>query len=326
MRSFVSSCCYIFLLTLVRTRSLSGDAATDASLTIQIKFVSRLLLKAILTHRCRNAPASVSTGAQYSFNLGTSSWSFTGSSPCPGGVSTCYNVDPVTISADNGASASSSSSWSGSSSRVLSISATISNRLGPVTVTYTVVVYQYQETTLSQQVNYQDYYYCHYSYDEDWNPIYGRHPNCGCCETLCCTTQYYQARVHSATSSMSASASLLLLPTGVTVHSQPASSYTAASTTNVVVTLQLAPAVTVTSGHPFTAEMTSVSESGALLRLNLYSLIFTSTSGVSIGNIEGGSSANPRFIFCAPCFEHSTLTLLQAPHSAATRKLLWQLE
>jgi len=69
---------------------------------------------------------------------------------------------------------------------------------------------------------------------------------------------------------MSASASLLLLPTGVIVHSQPASSYTAASTTNVVVVLQLAPAVTVTSGHPFTAEMTSVSESGSMLSKNLY--------------------------------------------------------
>jgi hypothetical protein len=275
MRSFVSSCCSVFLLTPVRTRSLSGDTATDAFLlTIQITFVSCPLLKALLTHRCRNAPASVNTGAQYSFTLGTSSWSFSGSSPCPSGVSTCYNVDSVTVSANNGASASSSYSWSGGDSKVLSISATISNRLGPVTVTYAVVVERYQETTLSQQVNYQANYYCHYGYDEYWNELYGRHPNCGCCETLCCTTQYYQARVHSGTSSMSASASMLLLPTGVTVHSQPASSYTAASTTNVVVTLQLAPAFTVTSGHPFTAEMTSVSESGAMLRKNLYILLF----------------------------------------------------
>ena len=275
MRSFASSCCYVFLLTPVRTRSLSGDTATDDSLlTIQITFVSCLLLKATLTHRCRNAPASVNTGAQYSFTLGTSSWSFSGSSPCPGGVSTCYNVDPVSVSANNGASVSSSSSWSGSGSRVLSVSATISNRLGPVTVTYSVTVHQYVETQLSQQVNYQDYYYCHYTYDEYDNPVYGRHPNCGCCETLCCTTQYYQARVHSSSSPLSASASLLLLPTGVTVHSQPASSYTAASTTNVVVTLRLAPALTVTSGHPFTAEMTSVSESGAMLRENLYIPLF----------------------------------------------------
>jgi hypothetical protein len=93
---------------------------------------------------------------------------------------------------------------------------------------------------------------------------------------------------------MSIAHTLLLLPTGVTVHTQPASTYTAASTTNVAVTLQLAPAVAVTSGHPFTAEKTSVSESGAP-KLNLSSELspkFTLLSGITIENVEGGTSAD----------------------------------
>lgn len=186
--------------------------------------------KTNLTLICSNAPASIDTGVQYSFAIGTDDWSFSGSSPCAwgGDVSTCYNVESVSVSVDSGASVSSSHTWSGSGSRALTVSATVSNRLGPVTVTYVVVVRRYEEQTLV---------------DGNDNP--------------------YQERVDLGTTSMSAAATLLLLPTGVTVHTQPASSYTAASTTNVVVTLQLAPAITVTSGHPFTAEMTSVSESGA---------------------------------------------------------------
>jgi hypothetical protein len=138
-------------------------------------------------------------------------------------------VESVSVSVDSGASVSSSYSWSGSGSSALTVSATVSNRLGPVTVTYVVVVRRYEEQTFT-------------------------HPETG---------EPYQDRANLGTTSMNAAATLLLLPTGVTVHTQPASSYTAASTTNVVVTLQLAPAITVTSGHPFTAEMTSVFESGA---------------------------------------------------------------
>jgi hypothetical protein len=215
---------------------------------------------AIFILLCRNAPASVNHGTQYTFALGTSDWSFSGSSSCPSGVSTCYNVESVSITVDSGASVSSSYSWSGSSSRTLTVSATVSNRLGPVSVTYAVVVRQYEERTLSQQASYQDYYYCHYTYSNG-EPVYGRVSACGCCETIY-YTQYYQSRVDLGTTSMSATANLLLLPTGVTVYTQPASSVTAASTTNIAVTLQLSPAVTVTNGHPFTAEKTSVSESG----------------------------------------------------------------
>ncbi len=144
----------------------------------------------------------------------------------------------MSVTVNNGASVTSSYSWSGSSSRTLTVSVTVSNRLGPVSVTYAVVVRQYQEQTLSQQASYQD----------NGETIY--------------YTEYYQARVDMGTTSMSATATLLLLPTGVTVHTQPASSVTAASTTNIAVTLQLTPAVAVTNGHPFTAEKTSVSESG----------------------------------------------------------------
>jgi hypothetical protein len=207
-----------------------------------------------------NAPASVNSGSQYSFSVGTGDWSFAGSSPCPGGVSTCYNVETVSVSVSNGASLSSSHTWSGST---LTVSATVSNRLGPVSVTYVVVVRRYQEQTLQRQVNYNVYHECHvYDYWGDYQGYY-RDPYCDCCDSVCCTTENYQARVDVGTTSMSASASLLLLPTGVTVYAQPASSYTAATTTTVSVTLQLAPAVEVTSGHPFTAEMTSVSKSGA---------------------------------------------------------------
>jgi hypothetical protein len=220
------------------------------------------------TPLCSNAPASVNSGTQYSFALGTNDWSFSGSSSCPSGVSTCYNVESVSVAVNSGASVSSSFTWSGSSSRTLTASATVSNRLGPVSVTYTVVVRQYEEQTLSRQASNQVNNYCHYSWDySDPDrtpypyPIYGRHPNCGCCETIY-YTENYQARVDLGTTSMSATANLLLLPTGVTVYTQPASSVTAASTTNIAVTLQLSPAVTVTNGHPFSAEKSSVSESG----------------------------------------------------------------
>lgn len=182
-------------------------------------------------------------------------------------------MESVSVNVNSGASVSSSWSWSGSGSRTLTVSATVSNRLGPVSVTYAVVVRQHQEQTLSRQVNYQDYRYCHYSWDysDPYNepyprPVYGRVSQCGCCDTLCCVTEYYQGRVDMGTTSMSATANLLLLPTGVTVHTQPSSSVTAASTTNIAVTLQLVPAVTVTNGHPFTAEKTSVSESGTAAR------------------------------------------------------------
>ena len=195
--------------------------------------------------RHSNAPASVDSGSQYSFSVGTGDWSFAGSSPCPDGTSTCYNLNSASVSVNNGASVSSSHTWSGSASRSLTVSATVSNRLGPVSVTYQVIVQRYQEENLLCHV----YYY----YNDEWNyQGYFRDPYCGCCE-----------RVNQGTTTMSASATLLLLPTGVTVYAQPASSYTAATTTTVSVTLQLAPAVEVTSGHPFTAEMTSVSKSGA---------------------------------------------------------------
>jgi len=212
---------------------------------------------------CSNAPAAVNHGAQFSFALGTGDWSFAGSSPCPGGVSTCYNVESVSVSVDSGASVSSSFSWSGSA---LTVSPTVSGRLGPLSVTYTVVVRQHQEQTLSRQVNYQVNYDCCDCYDENGCCGSSRRPECGCCDTLCCQTEYYQARVDLGTTSFTASATLLLLPTGVTVQTQPSSAYTAATTTNVAVTLQLQPAVTLTSGHPFTAEMTSVSESGTSSR------------------------------------------------------------
>ncbi len=78
----------------------------------------------------------------------------------------------------------------------------------------------------------------------------------------CCVPEAYQERVPQSPTTLSASATLLLLPTGLSVHSQPAASYTAASTTNVAVTLQLLPALAVTSGHPFAIAMASVSESG----------------------------------------------------------------
>lgn len=208
-----------------------------------------------------NAPASVNSGSQYSFSVGTGDWSFAGSSPCPGGVSTCYNVESVSVTASNGASVSSSYTWSSST---LTVSATVSNRLGPVSVTYVVVVRRYAEETLQRQVNYAACHLCHV-YDQ-WDNYLGYYRDCGycgCCDSVCCTTENYQARVDKGTTQMSASATLLLLPTGVTVYAQPASSYTAATTTTVSVTLQLAPAVEVTTGHPFTAEMTSVSKSGA---------------------------------------------------------------
>lgn len=214
-----------------------------------------------LIPRHSNAPSSVNSGAQYSFSIGTSDWSFSGSSPCPGGVSDCYTLQSVSVSVDNGASISSSHTWGGSEGRALTVTQTVSNRLGPVSLSYAVVVRRYQEQTLQRQVNYNAHYECHYT-DGDGNGQYGRHPDCGCCESVCCTTENYQGRVDIGTTSMTASASLLLLPTGVSVLTQPTSTYTAATTTAVSVTLQLAPAVTVISGHPFTAEMSSASESG----------------------------------------------------------------
>ena len=179
-------------------------------------------------------------GVQYSFHVGTSDWAFSGSSPCPGGVSDCYTVHSVSVSVDNGASVSSSWTWGGSGNPVLTVTQTVSNRLGPVSVSYTVVVRRWQEQTLTRQVNYLDE-----NNDEQ-----------------CCISEDYQDRVYVGETPMSASASLLLLPTGVSVLTQPSSAYTAATTTSVSVTLQLAPAVPVTNGHPFTAEMTSASESG----------------------------------------------------------------
>ncbi len=198
----------------------------------------------------------MNSGAQYSFSVGTSDWTFSGSSPCPGGVSDCYTLESVSVSVDNGASISSSHTWGGSSSRALTVTQTVSNRLGPVSLSYVVVVRRYQEQTLQRQVNYLTNYEC------DIDGVVARHADCPYGESVCCTTENYQDRVDLGTTSMSASASLLLLPTGVSVLTQPASSYTAATTTAVSVTLQLAPAVTVTSGHAFTAEMTSASESG----------------------------------------------------------------
>jgi hypothetical protein len=216
----------------------------------------------------------VNTGASYSFNLGTGDWSFSGSSPCPGGVSTCYNVvnlNPASVSVSSGASVSSSYSWSGSSTKVLTGSATVSNRLGPVTVTYTVNVNRYEEETLSQQNSYTCHYEC-YDCVEDGCYV-ARHSSCAYGDT-CYYTSYYQDRVFKGTTSMSVSHTLLLLPTGFTVYSQPASTYTAASTTNVAVTLQLLPAVVVVSGHPFSVAMASVSESGVLCRSCATSNVF----------------------------------------------------
>lgn len=159
-------------------------------------------------------------------------WSYAGSTPCPGGVETCYSVHSVSVAVDSGASVTSSHSWS---SGVLAVSATVSSRLGPVSVTYTVVVKQYEEQTIDAGTD---------------NP--------------------YQARVEVSTSSMSVSAAILVLPTGVSVLTQPSSAYTAASTTAVAVTLRLSPAVPLTGGHPFSAEMVAVSESGACARCNFW--------------------------------------------------------
>jgi hypothetical protein len=174
----------------------------------------------------------VSPGTQYSFTVGTGDWSFPGISPCSG-TSTCYNIHSVTVTVDNGATVSSSShSWGGSASPVLTISATLTDRLGPVSVSYQVVVRRYQEEV----------------------------------GTTCCDgdgLEYnYNYQSHQGDTSMSDSKNVLLLPTGLSVHTAPSSSYTAASTTNVAVTLQLSPAYTVTTGHPFTAEMTAVSKAG----------------------------------------------------------------
>jgi hypothetical protein len=89
----------------------------------------------------------------------------------------------------------------------------------------------------------------------------------------CCVPEAYQERVPQSPTTLSASATLLLLPTGLSVHSQPAASYTAASTTNVAVTLQLLPAVAVISGHPFSVAMASVSESGVPLPAKCIAII-----------------------------------------------------
>ena len=89
----------------------------------------------------------------------------------------------------------------------------------------------------------------------------------------CCVPEAYQGRVPQSPTTLSASATLLLLPTGLSVHSQPAASYTAASTTNVAVTLQLLPAVAVISGHPFSVAMASVSESGVPLPAKCIAII-----------------------------------------------------
>jgi hypothetical protein len=101
-------------------------------------------------------------------------------------------------------------------------------------VTYTVVVKQYEEQTINPE-----------------------------------TENAYQDRVEVSTSSMSVSASILLLPTGVSVLTQPSSAYTAASTTAVTVTLRLSPAVILTDGHPFAAEMVAVMESGVFAKRHL---------------------------------------------------------
>ena len=159
-------------------------------------------------------------GAQFSFALGTGDWTFQGSNPCTGSVSTCYTVTSVSVSVDSGASVSSSHSLG--SGGAVTVSPTISNRLGPVSVTYTVEVQQYEEQTLEET----------------------------------------PSRVDLGSTSLTVSGTLLLLPTGVAIQTQPSSAYTAATATNVAVTVQLQPAVTLTSGHPFTAEMTSVSELG----------------------------------------------------------------
>ncbi len=168
--------------------------------------------------------------------------------------------------------ASSSFTWSGGISKVLTVSATVSNRLGPVSVTYTVAVQRYEEQQQSRQVPYSCDYACEFWNGEEY--VYQRNAyHCGCCDT-CYSTEYYMARVPQGVTSMSVAHTLLLLPTGVTVYAQPASTYTSASTTNVAVTLQLVPAVTVTSGHLFSAEKTSVSESGSPRNFNLPSKSF----------------------------------------------------
>lgn len=100
----------------------------------------------------------MNTGTAYSFNLGTDDWSFVGSSPCPAGVESCYEVQTVSVTVNNGASVTSSShSWGGSVGRALSVSVTVSNRLGPVSVTYAVTVRQYEEQTLSRDVSCSKY-------------------------------------------------------------------------------------------------------------------------------------------------------------------------
>jgi hypothetical protein len=156
-------------------------------------------------------------------------------------------------------------------------------------MTYSVAVESFQEQTLSRQVNYQARQVCW----DDYYGEYGRWEHCDCCDTLCCQTEYYQDRVATGTTSMSASASMLLLPTAVSVLSQPSSSYTAASTTSISVTLQLTPAVQITNGHPFSAQMTAVHESGSAVSCILHSPTLIISSGVSISNNEGGSSTDP---------------------------------
>ena len=51
---------------------------------------------------CSNQPASNLVASQFSFAIGYS-WSFNGASPCPGGSSTCYNVESVGVSPSDGA-------------------------------------------------------------------------------------------------------------------------------------------------------------------------------------------------------------------------------
>ena len=189
---------------------------------------------------------------------------FSGSSPCPNDQSTCYDVQSVSASASSAASVSSSHSWGGSASGTLSVSATVSNRLGPVTMTYTVVVSTYEEQTLSRQVQ----------VGEDYE------------------TEYYQDRVHTGDVAMSASVAMLLLPTSVTVQSQPSSSYVAATTTNIEVTLELQPAVQLTSGHSFAAAVDDVTESGAVARIVMFTAThFCFPPGSAISNFQGGAGS-----------------------------------
>ena len=158
--------------------------------------------------------------------------------------------------------------WGGAGGS-LTVSPTISSRLGPVTASYSVTVRQYNEYAVANYACNSCNYGCepcYYDYDQTCCTYAS---NCNECGQYVSGYSYY--RDGGSPTTMSASKQLLLLPSGASIYTQPSSSYTAASTTSVTVTFRLNPVLTVVSGYTgFSAEFVVVNEQGAIcVRLQL---------------------------------------------------------